>query len=398
MTIRTLTFLILLVILLCLTSGCIGRPFQPQPEAIKTFQLRAASQSQDDVRVTAAVPSPEETLALFDLDLYSRGIQPVWLEVENNSSDRLRFAPTSLDREYFSPLEVSYTHRSGRSDAARAAMDRYLHDSAMPRQIPPKTTLSGFVFTHSSPGTKGFSIDLFGASGGGYAFTFFIPVPGFTPDHAEISAANLYPAEQRREYRLEEFKTVASEQPQRADKQNNPGTGRPINLLFVGEAKDLLHALLRAGWYEVPQPTGAAEIAQAQYLDGRVADAVLRKRRQGKTERNELLLWLSPMIVEGKPVWWVQTNQFFSNWLGQTALDPDVDDATAYLLQDMWYSQGLAGYAWTAGIAYKGKENNLFVTPFFTSGRRAVLWLSANPVSMLETKRLDFDTLAGASQ
>jgi len=395
MSLRTPVILALLAFLLV---GCMGRPFQPQPDTLQAVLQRAESQTQGDIHMTAAVPSPEETQQLFDLDLYARGIQPVWLEIENDSSDHLRFAPTGLDRDYFSPLEVSYTHRSGRSDAAREAMDRFLHDAAMPRRIPPKTTLSGYVFTHSSAGTKGFGVDLFGASGGGYAFTFFIPVPGFIPDHAKIDVDVLYPAEQQRDYRLDELKTMLAEQPLLADMQNQPGAGRPVNLLLIGEPEDLLHALLRAGWYEVARPTSTTEIAHAQHVNNRVADAVLRKRRQGKTERNELLIWLSPLTVEGQPVWWAQTNQFFSDWLGQSMLDPDVDDATAYLLQDLWYSQGLRGYAWVTGHAAKGDENNIFITPYFTSGRRGVLWLSDTPVSMLETKRLTLDSSTGDKQ
>ena len=268
----------------------------------------------------------------------------------------------------------------------------------MPRRIPPKTTLSCFVFTHSSPGTKGFSVDLFGASGGGYAFTFFIQVPGFIPDHAKIDIASLYAADQFRTVEMNELKTVLAEQPLLADMQDQPNAGRPINVLMIGEPNDLIHALLRSGWYEVNRPTTETDIAQAQHLKERVADAVFRKRRQGKTVRNELLLWISPLTVDGKPVWWAQSNQFFSNWWGQSALDPDVDDATAYLLQDLWYSQGLAAFAIIQGRAIEGEEENLFITPFFTSGHRAVLWLSASPVSMLETKHLDFDTLTGASE
>ena len=167
---------------------------------------------------------------------------------------------------------------------------------------------------------------------------------------------------------------------------------------MVGEPKDLLHALLRSGWYEVAPPGNETEITQAQYLNERVADAVFRKRRQGKTVRNELLLWLSPLTVDGKPVWWAQSNQFFSNWWGQSDLDPDVDDATTYLLQDLWYSQGLESYTIAEGVSFVGEEEAFFIEPFFTTGHRAVLWLSAKPVSMLETKRIDFDALAGDSQ
>lgn len=40
---------------------------------------RALSEEQGPLRVTIAVPDAQETQSLTGLDLYSQGIQPVWL-------------------------------------------------------------------------------------------------------------------------------------------------------------------------------------------------------------------------------------------------------------------------------------------------------------------------------
>ena len=39
----------------------------------------------ENLVVKVAVPSAEETIAVFGVDLYARNIQPVWVEVINNS-------------------------------------------------------------------------------------------------------------------------------------------------------------------------------------------------------------------------------------------------------------------------------------------------------------------------
>ena len=78
-----------------------------------------------DVRVTAAALSREQTRQIFGLDLYARNIQPVWLEVVNDSPRFLRYAPTGSDPEYFSPLEVAYMHRKGYSKEGLREMEKF---------------------------------------------------------------------------------------------------------------------------------------------------------------------------------------------------------------------------------------------------------------------------------
>jgi hypothetical protein len=51
-----------------------------------------------------------------------------------------------------------------------------------------------FIFTHVRPGTKDFNVDIY-AQGISHSFTFFIAVPGFVPDHAEVDFLNLYTAD-----------------------------------------------------------------------------------------------------------------------------------------------------------------------------------------------------------
>jgi hypothetical protein len=97
-------------------AGCGGRPYIHAPLESTELRSRATVQGDDAVRVSAAVPGAEETESLFGMSLYEQGVQPVWLEIENKTNIRLRYAHTGTDREYFSPLEVAYKNRKGLSD------------------------------------------------------------------------------------------------------------------------------------------------------------------------------------------------------------------------------------------------------------------------------------------
>jgi hypothetical protein len=96
-----------IIVLSLVVIGCATRPFQGADIDASDFLQRSISQDQGSIRVTAAVPDASETEALIGLDLYKQGIQPVWLKVENNGTGWARIATWSVDRDYFSPIEVA---------------------------------------------------------------------------------------------------------------------------------------------------------------------------------------------------------------------------------------------------------------------------------------------------
>ena len=103
--------LIVSLLLAVLLSACAGNPFLATDPARASFIDRAISQEKGAIRVIAAVPDAAETMALTGLPLYEQGIQPVWLEVTNSGTDRLRLALWSIDPDYYSPLEVAWMNR-----------------------------------------------------------------------------------------------------------------------------------------------------------------------------------------------------------------------------------------------------------------------------------------------
>jgi len=349
-----------------LLASCGGRAFVY--EAVGSTDLRARSQSQieETVRVAAAVPGREETAAIFGVQLYDKGVQPVWLEVQNNGPEQIRYAPVSTDRYYFSPLEVAYKNRRSFSKKDRAEMNRRFDELAMPRYIDPGETRSGFVLTHADYGAKGFNVELFGPDES-YSFTFLLRVPGFVPDYANVDFDSIYPAEQVAAYNGDELRQAIIDLPCCSTDESGTESGDPINVVFIGNGEELMYAMLRGNWIE----TSAAEAARIkqQKLFGRQQDAIFRYQK-------------------------TLDDSFYE-------LRPDVDNARNFTLQNHLYAQALEKFAWLSGRAVVPVESfwsNLLRPAYFSDGYRVVLWSSAEPYSILDATLVDWDDPPGWEQ
>jgi hypothetical protein len=380
-----------------LLASCASLPHHPRVHDVDALRSRALTQLDRGLRVSTAVPSQEETEILFGLDLYSRGVQPVWVEIENRTDQPLRFAASSVDREYYSPYEVAYVNRGGYSSEARESMNRTFDEASLQRWIPPQSTRSGFVFTHLRPGTKGFNVDVFGDPGNDYSFTFFAQVPGVVPDHAEMAFDSLYSPDEVRRVDLDGLRRALLDLPCCTSDAAGADESYPLNVVLIGQGDDVLHSLLRAGFVETPSVKGSA--SKSQHLFGRPADAVFRLPRGKSRERNELRLWLTPLRIGDEEVWLAQISHYLgAPTLGQglfeARLDPDFDDARNYVMQRIWYSQGLERFAWSAsGKTQPRSEKPVLFTPeaYFSDGYRVALWLSDAAVSQLETDYVHWD-------
>jgi hypothetical protein len=286
-------------------------------------------------------------------------------------------------------------------------MEEYFFSNAMPRQIAAGETVSGFVFTHETNGTKSFNVDVFHESSkeDGYEeFTFFVQVPGFVPDHATVEFEELYDAGSVQDLDSDGLREALLESPCCTTNRDGSGQGPPVNLVLVANGLEVLQSLLRAGWSETSYEKDEKYLSSVNYLFGRPPDAVFRKSRGKANDRNELSLWLAPMRTDGQAVWMAQIkhaigkkfdiNAFFFGF----AQDPDVDDGRNFLLQNLWYAQSLKEVAFT----YTGKvvpmdnpQLDFNNNPFFTDGRRIVMWLSGEPVALQEVRNLRWDEPPG---
>lgn len=382
-------------------SACAGNPYQPQVDGLAPLEKRAEEQTEGAIRVRVAVPSPAETESIFALPLYDRGIQPVWIEVVNGGATDLRFAPVGTDPDYRPAMEVAYTHRSGFSSDARTEMEQFLDSNAMPRSIGAGERRSGFVFTAARPGTKGVNIDLIGPGPEEtFSFVFFVNVPGFNADHAEVNFEGLYDRSQMTVHDASGLRQALAAMGCCSTDETGARVGDLVNAVMIGKGEEVLHALLRAGWNEriSKERTDTAATANQAILFGRPADAVFRRARASTGERNELRLWMAPMRLGDETIWMGDVIQFIVENSVPIGIDPDIDDARDFLLQDLWYSQGLAKFGWVVGgppAPIDAPRTDVMGSEYFTDGYRIVLWPTGTPVSLLETDFVDWDPSPG---
>ena len=115
---------LLLVLVGCATTQT---PASFNPKSINEVRFRDRSQTKfnEEVRVTTAVPTTEETGAIFGADLARKDIQPIWVKVENHSDRAYYLVIAGVDPNYFSPIEASYGVRSGLSEIDQEAMENH---------------------------------------------------------------------------------------------------------------------------------------------------------------------------------------------------------------------------------------------------------------------------------
>jgi len=364
-----------------------------------------------DVRVTTAVPSAKETKEIFGFNLYKRKIQPVWLQIENLGQQRRVFLPAGLDPAYLTPFRAAHRYHT-RDSTKNASIDRMFYERSMGLHIEPGSLRSGYVFTHLDEGTKSFNVDVYGESGS-VSMTFFVPVPGLRIDHREIDWDTLYPQETVTDLDLTGLVRMLEEIPCCTTNKKAKRDGDPLNIVVIGDGEDVYHAFVGAGWDEtetvyrksliktVRSFLGGGEYryspVSALFVFGRGQDVALQKARQTIHERNHLRLWLTRYRHESKPVWIGQISRdigvhFTKKTITTHKIDPDVDETREYLVEDLAYAQSLVRYGYVCGVGAASMDaprGNLTGDPYFTDGRRVVLWVSSSPVDLAEIERLD---------
>ncbi|MGD9033314.1 MAG: LssY C-terminal domain-containing protein [Desulfobacteraceae bacterium] len=401
---KRIWWIILPAIFILSVVGC--ATFNPRPTEEIAFRERAQTKVERNVRVTAAVPSADESKKHFGVDMYKRGVQPVWLEIENKDKEPVYFLPIGLDPDYFTPIEAAYVNHFSFKTPANQEMNQYFYEQGQGIRIAPASIGSGFVYTSVDEGTKTFNVDLVGEDHEIRTFIFFIDVPGIRADYQQVDFETLYAKDQIVSYDEEDLRKALERLPCCTKNKKGTEQGDPLNLVVIGSGEEVHQAFIRAGWDETETiykasawKTGMSFLFGGRYryspvsplyVYGRRQDAALQRARGTIHERNHLRLWLSPMRLEDKPVWVGQISRdigvrFTSKTILTHKIDPDVDETRDFLIQDLWYSGGLAKSAYVKGVGpapISEPRGNLTGDPYFTDGLRAVLWVSGDPVDM----------------
>ena len=414
---------ILLVLAILNILGCAKRystPFSPRPLEEVKFLDRAQTKSSNGITVTTAVLSPKESREVFAVDLESEGIQPVWVNVENKTNKSFLLLPISLDPEYFSPGEVAFLFRSGFSKSEAKMLDKHLRAKGLSIElVPAQGAVSGFVFTNIDPGVKYVRILLTHLTDAETEdFSFYFEVPGVQPDYKPVDHKSLYSEKEMINYQDEqELRHALGRLPCCTTNRKGTRNRYPINFIFIGERDDVFAALLRRGWdiaeslSETSNIDKEALIATGRYRTlpmsnyyfyGRRHDYGFQKSRlvKGGSLRQgvQIRLWLSPMRFNGKDLWLGSINNLLgSNLKGKELtsseiVDPDVDEAREFLLEDMVLSEGVSKIGSFIGIEPASIDNphmDVLDQPWWTDGFRVVFLFEHEPHSLED---IDFFT------
>jgi hypothetical protein len=401
-----------LISLLFLTA-CASAPPSAQPALPEgDWKARITQQEKDGIKVSAAVPSAKESEELFGKPLYKQGIQPVWLEITNNTNTRVNFLPVGLDPQYFSPLEVANTDLKSKNEENPTALVNpfFMNQGIGSLYINPSETRSGFIFSKLDEGTKAFNVELVSTADEKgltdfHTFTFFIPVPGLNIDHYNIDWKNLYSDDEWVDLGKDDLIRILEEEaPCCVTDKKGKGSGDPINLVVIGTPVDIYTAFIRAGWDETESVSRTSSMktigsflsggeyryspVSGLYVFNRPQDVAFQKARENIHERNHLRLWMSRARFNGTPVFLGQISRdigvrFTPKTITTHKIDPDVDETREYLLENLAYSQSLEKFAYVRGVGEVSMDQpmgNLTGDPWFSDGYRIVLWVSSEPI------------------
>ncbi len=405
----SLRFAFVFLVFATLVSGCATSPKQTAP---LDYHARAQTQTQDGMRVSAAVLSPQESLEVFNLPLAQKDIQPVWIEIENSNDEEYVLMLLSVDPNYFAPSEVAWMFRGEGIPTFDQRIDLFL-ERHLPVVIAPHSKESGFVYTNLDPGAKAFAVELLGEKDL-RTFEFAQLVPGFKADFLNVDFTALYPESEIRDLDLEGLRQYLEELPCCALGGDRETPGVPLNFVIVGDGRHVLATLVRRGWdltETVRRATAWKTVASSLfgwkyrtspvsplYVFDRPQDVALQKARHSVDERNHLRLWVAPVTLDGENVWVGQISRdigvkFSSKTFVTHKIDPVVDEARLYITLDVAASQTLRAVGFVEGVGYSTRSEpryNYTNDPYYTDGLRAVLIMSERRQSLDKIEMLEW--------
>jgi hypothetical protein len=357
------------------------------------LRARAVTASRQDVRVTAAVLSGEDSRRMLGADVNEAGVQSVWVEVRNQTPEPLWLLRPGTDPDYFSPLEVAWSMHTPLAQEANARIDAHFERLGFKNPIPPGRTRAGVLFINPERLTRLLNIDLLQTKRL-IPFSLFLPVPDDPADPRSKTVSFSYSDADSINYKdLATLRAALEKLPCCASDSRSTAPGDPLNAVFVGELPDISAALVRRSYRRDSQSVDAP-----QHVFGRGPDAVLRKHAQGGAPATWMRLWLAPIRFDGRHVFLVQVGRpvggrFMRRGPASTVLHEDVDEARNLLVQDMMYSGGLdkLGYATGVGAASPTQPRATFSgSRYYTDGLRAILFLATRPLSLSDVEFLDW--------
>jgi hypothetical protein len=414
---RTLALVPVLLLIACTTK------FDPEatgylkpPEEVG-FIDRALVERNGDVTVRVAALSAEESKAIFGVPLAQDRVQPVWVEVQNESDQHYVFFPIDLDPDYFSSFELAWKYRYSNAEEALRQIGQHFEQYQMPFFVAPRETVSGFVYANKDQGAKAVAIDLVGEDHDVKTFEFVVKVPGLKADYFEKDWDAMLSDTQFVDLDTEELRKLLEKLPCCTLGGDRKTPGDPLNIVVISKIEDdeLLFPFVRRGW-DLTETAHTASMwntiksslfrsqyryspVSPLYVFERPQDIALQKARASVDERNHLRLWMSPYRYRGMPVFVGQISRdigvrFSSKTFVTHKIDPDVDEAREYLSQDLFKSRQVAKIGYVTGVGAlepSAPRYNYTGDPYWTDGLRAVYVLVDDLVPLEELEHFDWE-------
>lgn len=149
--------------------------------------------------------------------------------------------------------------------------------------------------------------------------------------------------------------------------------------------------------------------ARKHRFEGREPDAIFYIDRPDGTESLQMNLWMAPWQVGESAVWVAQVfyqqkdsplvislrnsgaaekSNLLSRFVGES-ISADIDSAQRFAAQNFWYNQSLLKLGLVDGVGASTVDKHATTYEgfgYFTSGKRAVLFLSEIPVTLYDSR------------
>ncbi len=250
---RSARHLAWLACVLAVLSGC-ATWNMPADTSDTPFRARAITETKRGVQLSATVLDAQDSLRLFGTDVTAAGIQPVWIEVRNDTEQVFWLLRSGTDPDYFSPLEVAWSAHVKLGGETNARIDEHFDRLAFPNPIPAHGANSGILFTNPQPVTKLLNVDLLGNKSM-VPFTLFLPVRGDVARAGE-QIHRYADSEISRYDDLEALRRALESLPCCAGTDAGAAAGDPLNVVLVGDLDDIGAAFVRRGYRRNPTGVG----------------------------------------------------------------------------------------------------------------------------------------------
>jgi hypothetical protein len=380
---------------------------EPDPVLPKTVE---------GVTTAARILPDSEARKVFGADLAGKGIQAVWMRIENRTRHDQWMLAAYLDPDYFTADEASFLFRNRWGGLGHADRQQRFRDLSMRARIGAGETHEGHVLVPRKEGGRYVEITT-NSAGKARHFGFALRTPDGHFDFERMNLAGLHTRNQRVNLGRTALRKRLEALPARAADADGREEGDPLNLVIVGEEPLMMSAMSECGWaftHRIDGTTVRRMITAALrgnpyltapvsslYVFDRKQDVAFQRARSNLSQRNHLRLWLAPFSVEGRPVWIGQVSRDIgiklttkSPTLTTHVIDPMVDESRQFVLESLLFRFRISDFGFSRAseaVPRSHPRKNLAGDPYFTDGLRLVVFLSQEPVSAEKVRNLGWE-------